>query len=219
MCVQPTNSVSVTRAQDLYREAEPTQPLARLTLTGSAHMKQRSPSGACKRCPLLVVCLFTRVFGRRRFHQNPPEIMESIAETGASMVVVQQSRGCLRRPACAGNCGSISFSDPCHLGTCGRGSKGGRTYCFLFFRLFCLSECMDVRMCHRRAVRGRWMSVVVFSRWCRDRHPEQNGGHQHQPRHAARPVPLRENFQGRTFQGRPEPRGDLRSSPKTPDKF
>ncbi|CAM9818682.1 unnamed protein product [Ectocarpus sp. 13 AM-2016] len=37
--------VSVTKAQDLYRKTAPTEPLARLTVTGSALIKQRLPSG------------------------------------------------------------------------------------------------------------------------------------------------------------------------------
>lgn len=38
--------VSVTKAQDLYRKSDPSQPLARLAVTGSALIKQRLPSGA-----------------------------------------------------------------------------------------------------------------------------------------------------------------------------
>lgn len=38
--------VSMTKAQDLYRKADPTEPVARLTLSGSALLKQRVPSGA-----------------------------------------------------------------------------------------------------------------------------------------------------------------------------
>ncbi|CAM9289153.1 unnamed protein product, partial [Scytosiphon promiscuus] len=37
--------VSVTKAQDLYRKADPSKPLARLAVTGSALIKQRLPSG------------------------------------------------------------------------------------------------------------------------------------------------------------------------------
>lgn len=35
----------MTKAQDLYRKTAPTEPLARLTLTGSALIKQRLPAG------------------------------------------------------------------------------------------------------------------------------------------------------------------------------
>lgn len=56
-------SVSVTKAQDLYRKTNPTEPLAKLTLTGSALIKQRVPAGAYGHCCNVNVCCFVVVHG------------------------------------------------------------------------------------------------------------------------------------------------------------